>query len=246
LKPKLIAVNLLLAAALGVIFWQGRVELRQARAKQGEILNSGVKPVIAPTPAPAAKLEPAQPAKYAEVATKNLFSKDRNPDVVIDPPKIEAPKPMPPLPIVYGVLGLPSGARAIMSEKKGSASRPVRSGDTIGEFKIVALDTKNVVFDWDGKQISKNVDDLIDRSGSTTAAAGQGPSAPPGPAVAPPPPPVKSAAPLGPGPASTGGADRPCVQGDAAPDGTVVDGYRKFAGAPGPFGPIGCHWSPVK
>ncbi len=94
--------------------------------------------------------------------------------MIIDPPKVEVPKPMPPLPVVYGVLGLPSGTKAIMAEKQGGAGKSVHEGDTVGEFKIVSLDPKNVVFDWDGKQISRKIDDLIDRSGAAQTATAQG------------------------------------------------------------------------
>ncbi len=154
--------------------------------------------------------------------------------MVIEPPKVEAPKPMPALPVVYGVLGLPSGTRAIMAAKQGGAGKPVHEGDQVGEFKIVSLDPKNVVFDWDGKQISRKIDDLMDRSSPNTE--------PQGPAVAAAPPPK----PITPGPAKSDdpkATDKPCMPGDNSPAGTVVDGYRKaFAAAVTPFGPMGCHW----
>ncbi len=230
-------MNLLLVVAIGAIVWQGRLQLHQAQLKRRQNLNVALKPVATPPPTPAPKPDAAQPVKYADVATKNLFSKDRNPNVIVDPPKVEVAKPMPPLPVVYGVLGLPSGTRAIMSEKKGADSKHVKSGDMIGEFKIVSLDTKNVVFDWDGKQISKTIDDLIDRSGSTVAQAS-------GPAVAAAPnnnkPPAR-----GPGPAEAGQAERPCIPGDSSPPGTVADGYKK-AGVVSPFGLINCRWIAVQ
>lgn len=252
MKPKLIALNLALLAAIVAIVWEGRAQLHQARVTRRENINVAVKPVAAPPIAPAPKPDAAQPVKYADVANKDLFAKDRNPNVVIEPPKVEAPKPMPPLPLVYGVLGLPSGTKAIMAEKKGAESKPVKSGDTVGEFKIVSLDTKNVVFDWDGKQISKNMDDLIDRSEPAPGAASQGAAAAArGPAViaAPAaPPPVKqaqAAAPTGPGKAEAGKPDRPCVPGDTSPNGTVTDGY-KLSFMPSPFGRMACHWTPVQ
>lgn len=232
-------MNLLLTVAIGLFVWQGREELHKARIERRENLNPAIKPMATTHTTPAPKPDAAQPVKYADVATKDLFSKDRNPNVIIEPPKIEAPKPMPPLPLVYGVLGLPSGTKAIMSEKKGDSSRPVKTGDTIGEFKIVSLDTKNIVFDWDGKQISKNIDDLIDRS--TQAAASAAPAVAAAAAAAG----AKPAAPLGPGKAEPGGTDRPCVSGEKAPNGTVVDGY-KISFVESPFGRINCHWSPVK
>ncbi len=243
MKAKLIALDLLLVLALGAIAWQGRQQLSQARLKLQEDLSAEVKPVKAPAPVPTPKPDPVQAAQYADIATRNLFSKDRNPDIIIDPPKVEAPKPMPPLPIVTAVLGLPSGTRALMAEKKGEDSRPVKSGDTIGEFKIVSLDTQKVVFDWDGKQISKNIDDLIDRSAPPTAN-GQA-AMPAGPAVPAAQVNRQAAAPTGPGRAQEGKADRPCVSGDTSPNGTVVDGYR-LTFKDSPFGRLGCHWSPVQ
>ena len=198
----------------------------------------------------AARPAAAQPIQYADVATKNLFSKDRNPTVVIDPPKVEKPKQMPPLPVVYGVLGLPSGTKAIMAEKRGEDSRPVKAGDSVGEFKIVSLDTKDVVFDWDGKQIARKLDDLIDRSAAAAGATGsvQGPAVPAsGPAVSAAAAPAANKPPVtaAPGAAVPGQAVRPCVSGDNSPAGTVADGYRKVVSAT-PFGPIGCRWLPVQ
>lgn len=242
MKAKLIALNLVLLLAIGAIVWQGRKQLHVARVKREQNLNAVVKPPVALPPAPAAKPEAAEPVKYADVATKDLFAKDRNPNVIIDPPKVEAPKPMPPLPIVYGVLGLPSGTRAIMAEKKGGESKPVKSGDMVGEFTIVSLDTKNVVFDWDGKQISRNIDDLIDRS-TPQSAAGVPAAVASGPAIAAAS--VSKPAATGPGKAEEGKPERPCVAGDKSPNGTVADGY-KLSFVDSPFGRIGCHWSPVQ
>jgi hypothetical protein len=237
LKLKLFALNLILLLALGAIVWQARLHLREAKMTRRNNLNVKVTPAPPPPLTPAPKPEAAAAAKYADVATKDLFSKDRNPTVVIEPPKIEAPKPMPPLPVVYGVLGLPSGTKAIMSEKAGVSGRSVHAGDTIGEFKIASLDPQTVVFDWDGKQISRKIEDLIDRSGG---------AAPPGPAVQPAGPsgPAKPVAnngqpvAAGPGPGGT------CVPGDNSPAGTVVGGMKKNSVAT-PFGTV-CSWVPAQ
>jgi hypothetical protein len=263
LKGRLIALTVLLAVALGAIAWQARIRWNEAKAKREANLKSHVKPVAALRPAPAPEPEAVPATHYTEVATKNLFSKDRNPDVIVDPPKVEAPKPMPPLPIVYGVLGLPSGTRALMSEKAGEASKPVRVGETIGEFKVIALDQQNVTFDWDGKEIRRKVEDLADRS---AAAAG----APQGPAIAQPAPqraPAQSSASfqasqqptqqtnqptqqggeggvMGVEVGAPGQSRRACRPGDSSPAGTVADGYRKSLTAT-PFGAT-CQWVPAQ
>jgi len=235
-----------LLALLGAVIWQARVRVDQARNKRENTIAVKVKPAPVPPVLAAPKPETATAAKYADVATKNLFAKDRNPNVIIDPPKVEEPKKMPPLPVVYGVLGLPSGTKAMMAARPGDASKTVKAGAMIGDFKIAALDTQNVVFDWDGKQIPKKIDDLVDRS--ETAAASSGPAAPPAAAApAAPRPPAASTAKAGPGaefPTAAGVSQRSCVPGDNSPANTVVDGYRKNV-VPTPFGNV-CTWIKVQ
>ena len=139
---------------------------------------------------------------------------------------------MPPLPVVYGVLGLPSGTKAIMAEKPGEPSRSVHAGDTIGEFKIASLDPQNVVFDWDGKQISRKnrrsdrpVESRRRPAGAQVAAR----AVPPGGAAPRQPQHEQCAAGRGRSGQRTGAgtAQRACVPGDTSPAGTVVDGYKK-------------------
>ncbi len=239
-NSKLIAMNIGLAAALALIAWQGRVRWVEAQAERRANLNLPIRHIIPPRPVPEAKPEGVQAAKYADVATKNLFSKDRNPTVVVEAPKVEPPKVMPPLPVVYGALTLSSGTKAIMAEKSGASSKTVHAGDAIGEFKILAMDSNKVTFEWDGKPLERNFDDLVDHSGATAAAGGAaGPAAPPPAAAAPAAPPTAAA--LG---ADNGTAEAPtkaCKPGEQSPIGTVVDGYRK-TGVMTPFGPMNCLW----
>ena len=237
MKLKLVALNLLLVLALGVLVRQARIRWNDAQAKRRNNLSVKVTPLPPPPLTAAPKPDAAPAAKYADVATKDLFSKDRNPTVVIDPPKVETPKPMPLLPIVYGVLRLPSGIKAIMSEKPGLTGRSVHVGDTVGEFRIASLDQETVVFDWDGKQISRKIEELIDRS--NTAGPGGAPSVAVQPSgVAPVVSNTGQQVPAGPG---KGGA---CVPGDTSPSGTVVGGYKKNS-VQTPFGAV-CSWVPVQ
>ncbi len=253
MKPKLIALNVSLIVAIAAIAWQARVRWDAAQAQRQNHLRAVIKPAAPPPLKPAPKPDPAPAAKYLDVATKDLFSKDRNPNVVVETPKVEPPKPMPPLPVVFGVMGLPSGTKAIMAEKSGASSRTVHAGDTIGAFKIVALDTQNVTFDWDGKDVSRKIEDLIDRSAAAPTANGQqasGAGAPAAPAPNNPTAPTPVAAPtaakdLGvevgaPGQPSS----RACAPGDSSPAGTVVDGYRKVI-TRSPFGAV-CRWEQIK
>lgn len=245
-KTKLIALNAGLAVGLALIAWQGRVRWNEAQAERRANLNVPVKRITAPPIAAAQKPEAVQAAKYSEVAAKNLFSKDRNPTVIVEAPKVEAPKVMPPLPVVYGVLALSSGTQAIMAERSGAASKPIRVGDTIGDFKVLALDSRKVTFEWDGKQLERNIDDLADRSRGTVASASgaaTGPAAPPPPAAAPSGPPTSAS--LGAEIVTPDGPARACKPGDNSPSGTVVDGYKKRS-IDTPFGVMGCSWVPSK
>ena len=235
MRPKLIALNGLLLCTLAVVAWQARMRWEEAQTLRRTTVNVPVRPVVPPPIAPAPKPDAAVATKYADVAEKNLFSKDRSATVIIDPPKVEIPKPMPPLPVVYGVMGLPSGTKAIMSEKAGSPSTTIRSGESIGEFKVAALDTQNVTFEWNGKRVTRKIDDLIDRSSSQTAAgqpAVAAAAAPGGPAVARPASPPPPAAPSRPATSadlgeSTTTMTRAVKPGDTSPAGSTVDGYRK-------------------
>jgi len=246
-KSKLVALNAALAAGLALIIWQGAEVWKDAKAQRKATVNVPVKKITPPPMAPAKKPDAVQSATYADVASKNLFSKDRNPTVVVDPPKVEPPKVMPALPVVYGVLGLPSGVKAIMAEHPGAPSKPVKAGDTIGEFKVVALDLSKIKFEWDGREIERDLDALADRTGASVANArangGAQASQSSGPAVPPPAAPAEqpTSAVLG---ADAGTPDTPsrnCVAGDNSPLGTVVDGYKK-AGVMSPFGIMGCKW----
>lgn len=263
MKPKLIALNLLLLAGLGAALWQARVRWNESQEKLRNNVRVQVKPVVTPPLPPAPKPAGVTSIPYGDVAMKDLFSKDRSPVVIPEPPKVEKQKDMPPLPVVYGVLGLPSGTKAIMAEKTGGASKSVRAGDEIGPFMIVSLDPQNVVFEWEGKRIPKKIDDLIDRTNHNPNGGG--------PAIAAVNPAVTQigSAPVDPQKQITeqltrpaqnsggqsdapggeigtpGNSQRGCqAGGGSAPAGTVVDGYKKVLSA-SPFG-VSCRWVPAQ
>lgn len=264
MKQKLIALNLVLAAVAGIGIWQGWKQWHDAAEGRRKVLDAratgSAAPPVQALPVPVAP----QAVRYVEVATKDLFSKDRNPTVIIEAPKEEKPKVMPPLPLVYGVLSLPSGVKAMMAEKSGLSSRTVHAGDTVGEFEIAALDSQSVTFTWEGKEIRKKIEDLIDRSNRGDTGGAQGGAATAQPMMAQPasgtnqPAPGSSSAPQvnNPPPSQVGGSpigveigtpdhsERACRPGDSSPAGTVVDGHRKVL-TPTPFGTT-CRWVPVQ
>ena len=236
----MIALNLVLLVCVAGVAWKGKENWDAFQATRNATLHVQLKPAAIPPIAAVPKPETASAIKYGEVAQKNLFSKDRNPQVVIEaPPPPEKPKPMPKLPVVYGVMGLPSGVKAVMAEQTGAGTSVVKVGDTVGEFKVMALNTKQVTFDWNGKSVTKGIDELLDRSGPATApqtgAAAAGPQLTPL-APASKPDPLKGVE-IGDG---IGPSVKACKAGDASPAGSVVDGYKKVVEAT-PFGPA-CRW----
>ncbi len=263
MKFKFAALNGILVVAIVATVFQLRSSMQESRERRKSNLNPVTKPIAAPPLPPAPKPEAAPAAKYADVANKDLFTKDRNPVVVIEPPKVDPPKPMPPLPVVFGVLGLPSGTKAIMADRKGNPPTPVHAGDTVGEFTIVALDPQNVTFKWNDKEVSRKIDELIDRSepqgGSGGPATIQSAAAPVNISqtqISANPssgaqqnniqtnnvPPTASA--FGPEIGAPGQSERACAPGDNSPAGTVLNGYRKTLTAT-PFGNM-CRWVPGK
>lgn len=249
MKGKLLLLNLALAAAAVIAGMRARDNWLEARKRADVVLGRKVKPAPAPPFSPIPAFQSLSAAAYADVAQQTLFSPDRNPAVVVE---VAPPKPMPPLPLLHGVLDLGDGAIAIMSAKKGETQRGFRQGEKVGEFTLVSVSGRELVLEWDGKQIPKKFEELVDRSEQAAAAAAA--AAPPAPPRAPavsnaapaPAAAVKTASP----PARSGPGDqltptmRACVAGDDSAPGTVADGYRKVVSQT-PFGQR-CRWEVVR
>jgi hypothetical protein len=242
LKRKLIVLNLVLLAAAAALALHVREAWRKEQAREQAVLLRRTKPAPPPQLAPLPKAAPVKAASYIDIAQKMLFSKDRNPTVVIEPPAAPPPKPMPPLPVFHGVLDIGDGITAILSEKPGGPHHDFRPGDQIGEFKLVSVDAQQIVLEWEGQTITKDVEELLDRS--TPPPSPQPPpnvaAAAKRPAAAAPPAPHGQPAPgidLG------GRGIRACQPGDTSPPGTVADGMRKVIKNT-PFGQH-CYWEPA-
>ena len=238
MKRKLLLANLaLLAAAVG-----GAVHLRrewaEARTREQAVLGKRLKPAPAPRMAAQPAAEAVKATVYSDIAQKMLFSKDRNPTVVVEPPPPPKVVPVPPLPLFHGVVNLGDGPIAIMSLGKGP-HRDFQPGDQVGEFTLVAVEDEELVLEWKGKTIRKRFDEILDRgapapqAGGPTAAAAAAAQAP---------------KPVTPAPAEPGadlaGGMRACQAGDSSPAGTVADGMRKVI-KPTPFGSR-CYWESAK
>jgi hypothetical protein len=235
----LIDLTLLLGIVLTSLVLRDRRDVAANREQTllRQMLPSAPPPMVPALPA----LSPATAAAYMEVAQNFVFSRDRNPNVILDPPAPPPPpKPMPPLPLAYGIIDLGGGATIILSERSGGQHRSYRPGESIGEFKLVAINGREVHFEWDGKPVRKQLDELLDKRAREAPAPAEQPAAQSAAA-----PTATTLAPVKAGPGVELGQDsRACVPGDTNPAGTVKDGFRKVVSKT-PFGDS-CRWEAIK
>lgn len=242
MRHRLRLLDLALVAVLGLLGYQLHLERVRAHAREQALLNTSAKPNGAGSLAPLPKVETLTATSYSEVAAKNLFTKDRNPNVILDPVIPPPEKPVPPFPVARGVMlwgGVPP--TVVLSEKAGGQQKGYHPGEKMGEWKIVSVDNSFVVFEWNGKQFKKRLDELLDRTPIVMAEAPQQQAT--GPASAPKPQSLSANATSGPG-VDIGGGMKACVAGDTTPAGTVVNGMKKVEGQT-PFGSA-CRWEAVK
>ena len=99
-----------------------------------------------------------------------LFSKDRNPIVVVEPPK-PAPEPvMPALPSYSGQMAI--GEPVIFLSVAKDVQHSYHAGDQVGDFKLESFDQDNIVLEWNGKTVERKLEDL--RAKQILAQAGTG------------------------------------------------------------------------
>ena len=237
MRRKLLLLNLVLLALASAAAWQLRVRWLDGKAREQKLATSQVKPAAVAAMEPARPPQPASAVAYGDVAQKVLFSRDRNPTVTVQAAPV---KPVPPMPVLYGVMDLGDGPVVILSEKQGGVNRGYSLGEKVGDFTLVAVESEELVFGWEGQEIRKKFQELRPQPGTpapqaATAAA----AASPGAVVQS----VTALADAGPGPQVTANM-RACVAGDTSPAGTVKDGYRKVL-TQTPFG-SNCRWEPVK
>ena len=235
---------ILLNAVLAVVVVYGGVQLRRqyqaAKAREAALRSGRIAPVPAPPFQPLANDPPVLPSGYKDVAIKDLFHPTRNPDVAVElPPPPPPPPPMPALPRFHGQMNLGDGPMALLVEKPGMPEKAIKVGESIGQFKLVDVNTNEITFSWtyNGDIARRSLRELAD---NTVVAAA--PEQRPAVANAPPPPPVVKSV-IGPG-EMTGLGTRTCDLNDSTPAGTVVNGFRKTEGRT-PFGKF-CVWDPVK
>jgi hypothetical protein len=246
MNRKILALNLALLALLGTLGWMLRAHWRETRARELAMLSKAPRKIeVLPPPVPAPP-ETAVAANYLEVAQKTLFSKDRNPNVIVEvaaPPPPPPVVPTPPRPFYFGQMGFGQQPVAFLSVEKGG-QKGFHVGDEVGPFKLVAFNRETITFEWNGETLEYPLAELKPKEpqaaqqAAAAAAAAAGPAKPQSltPAITI----VEDKPTLG----TQNGEIRSCVPGDRSPSGTVKDGYKKTV-VNGPFGPS-CLWEPIK
>ena len=246
MRKKLLAMNLALLVLLGLFSAYLREAWMEARAREQRVLAAKLVSVKVPQPPAIPRIQPLVPTAYKDVAMNMLFARDRNPTVILDPVVVPPPKPVPAFPSAYGVMSFGDVPPTVILSKKGSTDQKgYQAGETIGDFKIASVTNEQVVFEWEGKQFPKKIEELIEKpaapqpgaanhtAGAAPAAAGVTALGAPRDSVA--------LAPNRSGPGASMGADlKACQAGDSAPAGSVVDGMKKVV-SESPFGTV-CRW----
>jgi hypothetical protein len=177
-------LNLALLALAGALLWTLRANWIEAKARERAMLRRKVaaKTILAPPALPTVKA--VAPAEYIDVASKMLFSKDRNPTVVVEPPK-PAPEPvMPALPSYHGQMSIGEPV-ILLSASANAAQRGYHAGDQVGDFKLVSFDENRAAFEWKGKSVERKLEELRPKEPTAPGGAQAGSkSAAPAPAPA--------------------------------------------------------------
>ena len=169
MNRRFVMLNLALLALAGALVWTLRVNWLQAKARERAVLQRKVaaKPVLAPPALPTVKT--VAPAEYIDVAGKMLFSKDRNPTVVVEAPKPPPEPVMPPLPSYHGQMAIGEPV-ILLSTSATGAQRSYHAGEQVGDFKLMNFDENRVAFEWKGKNVERKIEEL--RPKETAAQAG--------------------------------------------------------------------------
>ncbi len=164
----MVLLNVLLVVAAAWLVWLVRKNWGDAAAKQEQFLTQPGKAPKGPQSAGTPGAPRASAGDYFDVAQKTLFSKDRNPNVVVEPPPpappAPAPKPIPPLPVYYGQMSLGEPVIVLASER--TEQKSYHKGDTIGNFKLVSFDRDKIKLEFDGNEIEHELTELAPKAGT--------------------------------------------------------------------------------
>lgn len=247
MNRKLISLNLLLVAILGAAGYQWREATRKAAEQNAAMLQQRPRPQQVPVHVPATAVPPVQAANYLPAAQQLLFSKDRNPDEIIDVKPPDPPKPVPPFPAAFGVISLFGDTTVLLAEAGKPEQKGYRVGEKVGPFLISKLSQDDITLEWEDKTFTKALAELKPKEAPPQQQAAAAPAGPPQQ-------PVNKNQPTNPDAVKkmmeatpglpgidTGAGDMlVCSPGDSSPAGTVQGGWRKVI-TKGPFGNT-CRW----
>ncbi|MEQ1947363.1 MAG: hypothetical protein ABL995_09245 [Bryobacteraceae bacterium] len=267
MNRKFVALYALLAVLAGVLVWQLRVRWVEAKTKEQQVLARQIEQKKALAPAIAGAPGAVSPAEYVDVAQRTLFSKDRNPNVVVEAPKVEPEPPMPALPRYHGQMAI--GEPVAILSTANATQKGYHVGEKVGDYELVKFDRENIKLEWHGKTVEKKLTDLVAKE--APAASAPQPAAQQANAARNAAPQVQNSGPITTvisSPASNagsststamgssntnlpsaiggdiGGGLRACVSSDDSPSGAILSGFKKNI-LKSMFGEI-CRWEPVK
>ncbi len=242
MKQRLLLLDLALLVL--VVLAGSLLKQRWETANQREmtLLRQRIPSIPAPSVAPLSPVAPVTGAMYDDVAQNMLFSKDRNPNIIVDPPPPPPPSPIvPTLPRAHGVIQFGDQPQVILSEQAGGQEKSYRPGDEIGPFKLLAVNDSHILFEWNGLRILKTIEEITDHTAPKEEKTAAAPTAAAAPAA------DKSTSiksKEAPSDIDMGHDTKACVPGDTSASGTVVNGMRKVVTST-PFGPS-CRWVPAQ
>ena len=217
----------------------------EARERETIVRLSQERKLVYKPGAPTPQVQAVNTASYSDVAIRMLFSRDRNPTVIIEEkPKLPDPPP-PPLPKAHGVMML-DPPRIILTAKMSEGQKIYKAGDKVGDYEIIAFDTKTIQLRWHDKDYTKELSELADANpgggaAPTTVEAPQPQgSSTSGPTVSGVPTAASAASIMD----NPNAASKPVEAGDTSPAGTMKDNFRKVCSI-SPFGSA-CRWVPVR
>lgn len=265
MKHRILALNVALLVLTGAAAWQLKASWDEASERERRVFETAMQArnrVLAP---PA--MEPVQAASaagYEQVAQQMLFSRDRNPNVVIEVAPPPPPKPVPDLPVLFGVMTFGDDISLILAERQNGTQKAYRAGQAVGPFQLASVSRDKAVFKWEDKTIEKSLDELklkpgekiqmaeaqvAERTGGTPAnlstlgasraqieAKQQQEAAGQQQSAG-----LQNRAAPG---ADSGAGFRTCQVGDTSPGGTISGGYRKVV-TKSMMG-LQCHWEQVR
>jgi hypothetical protein len=242
MNRKWILLNLALLALAAWLGWTLRQHWLAAEAKQRAIFDQAAQQTAHQVrflpPQAITAPQPVMATQYLDVASHMLFASDRNPNVIVEPPKpAPPPPPMPALPSYYGQMSI--SQPTVLLATVNTPQKSYHTGDKIGPFEIVSFDREKITFKWTDKSVERKLEDLTPKESvpelTQTVAVVQ---VVPGSQASTP---VGSAKSLG-GSGNLSGGDRndnkvgdtisgtdykTCMTGDTSPPGTVLGDFRK-------------------